>query len=101
MTQSLLGPAAATPFVTEAAMSPEALAKFLSPETFGMGAPPAVGSSMPWASMAGAAQQMMQNDSAPSAGSMGSRPPGYNPNEPMEQQFARIMGWLKENGGRV
>jgi len=99
MTASLMGPAAATPFVT--GMDSAAMAKFLSPETFGLGAPPAAGSSMPWASMAGAAQQMMQNDSSPSAGSMGSRPPGYNPNEPMEQQFARIMGWLKQNGGRV
>lgn len=101
MAKSLMAPQSATPWVTEAAASPEAFAKFLSPETFGMGAPPGGGSdSFPWGKVTDALGQM-KNGPETIPGGMGSRPPGYDPSEPMEQQFARIMGWLKENGGRV
>ena len=97
MTQSLLAPAAATPMV--AGMDSAAMAKFLSPETFGLGAPPAAGSSMPWGKMLDAADLM--GESKQQGVPMGSRPPGYDPKASMEDQFAAIMGWLKENGGRV
>ncbi len=43
---------------------------------------------------------MMQNNDQ-KAPAMGSRPPGYNPQASMEDQFAAIMGWLQKNGGQV
>jgi hypothetical protein len=100
MSKSLMAPEAATPWVTEAATSGDALAKFLSPETFGMGAPPGAESSFPWGKVTDALGQM-KNDTATPPTAMGSRPPGYDPKASMEDQFAAIMGWLKENGGRV
>jgi hypothetical protein len=30
----------------------------------------------------------------------GGRPGGYNPQKSMQEQFAEIMGWLEQQGGR-
>jgi hypothetical protein len=105
MAQSLLAPQAATPFFTEAAMSsaigsdPTALARALSPETFAFGAPPSAGTGMNWQAMAKQGLDMMDESQKPLAG-LGQRPQGYQPTKSMQEQFAEIMGWLEQQGGR-
>jgi len=108
MTQSLLAPmgSSSTPFFTEAAAATgmgsdsAALAKALSPETFGMGAPPGADAGMPWAKMAKSGLDMMDNGAGIKGLSGGQRPAGYQPQKSMQEQFAEIMGWLEQQGGR-
>ena len=109
MTQSLLAPmgTASTPFFTEAAMATgmgsdsAALAKALSPETFGMGAPPgASGGGANWMGMAKQGLDMMDSGQQQQRPQMGQRPAGYQPQKSMQEQFAEIMGWLEQQGGR-
>ena len=109
MTQSLLAPmgTASTPFFTEAAMATgmgsdsAALAKALSPETFSLGAPPnAAKDGLSWQMMAKQGLDMMDNGTKTQGLSSGQRPAGYQPQTSMQEQFAEIMGWLEQNGGR-
>jgi hypothetical protein len=109
MTQSLLTPmgASSTPFFTEAAMATgmgsdsAALAKALSPETFSLGAPPnAAKDGLSWQMMAKQGLDMMDNGTKTQGLSSGQRPAGYQPQKSMQEQFAEIMGWLEQQGGR-